>query len=354
MGSRARHRPRAGDQGQQGVRRLRPAPATRSSAPACRRPALVARSAGRRAARALLRDRVNERRGKDGTDLFSGAVPAPRTRTATEFSDEDIVNHMIFLMMAAHDTSTIDGDHDGLLPGRQPRLAGTLPRRIARRRHARPSRSRHLDRLETLDLVMRECMRLVTAVPGLGPQDRQGHRVLGYRIPNDTYVSVNMQRTHHLDGVLARSRTLRSRPVRPRRARRTATPGSRSATACTSASACTSAGMQVKAAMHQLLLGYRWSVPQDYEMPIDWSSLPRPKDGLPIRLEALTPGSGTWVAGTGHRHDSDERSGDGQARPRHGVAAVPAPAHDRARGRRAAAQRHRSGHRSRRTWPTRC
>jgi hypothetical protein len=44
--------------------------------------------------------------------------------------------------------------------------------------------------------------------------------------------------------------------------------------------------MQVKAAMHQMLLHYRWDVPAAYEMPIDWTSLPRPKDGLPIRLAA--------------------------------------------------------------------
>jgi cytochrome P450 len=46
-------------------------------------------------------------------------------------------------------------------------------------------------------------------------------------------------------------------------------------------------GMEIKAAMHQLLLSYRWNVPPDYEMPIDWSSLPRPKDGLPVRLQRL-------------------------------------------------------------------
>ena len=47
-----------------------------------------------------------------------------------KFSDEDIVNHMIFLMMAAHDTSTVDRDDDVVLPGRQPGMAGPLPRRV--------------------------------------------------------------------------------------------------------------------------------------------------------------------------------------------------------------------------------
>jgi cytochrome P450 len=46
-------------------------------------------------------------------------------------------------------------------------------------------------------------------------------------------------------------------------------------------------GMEVKAAMHQLLQHYRLSVPADYEMPVDWVSLPRPKDGLPVTLHRL-------------------------------------------------------------------
>jgi len=47
------------------------------------------------------------------------------------------------------------------------------------------------------------------------------------------------------------------------------------------------AEMQVKAILHQVLLHYRWSVPADYEMPLDMTSLPVPGDGLPVKLERL-------------------------------------------------------------------
>jgi cytochrome P450 len=46
-------------------------------------------------------------------------------------------------------------------------------------------------------------------------------------------------------------------------------------------------GMEIKAAMHQLLRRYRITVPPGYRMPIDWVSLPRPKDGLPVELHPL-------------------------------------------------------------------
>jgi hypothetical protein len=45
--------------------------------------------------------------------------------------------------------------------------------------------------------------------------------------------------------------------------------------------------MEIKAIMHQLLMRYRWSVPADYEMPIDTTALPVPADGLPVKLEPI-------------------------------------------------------------------
>jgi cytochrome P450 len=46
-------------------------------------------------------------------------------------------------------------------------------------------------------------------------------------------------------------------------------------------------GMEIKAVMHQLLQRFRLTVKPGYRMPIDWVSLPRPTDGLPIRLNPL-------------------------------------------------------------------
>jgi cytochrome P450 len=45
--------------------------------------------------------------------------------------------------------------------------------------------------------------------------------------------------------------------------------------------------LQVKSIMHQLLLSYRWTVPQKYEMPLSSIPITRPKDGLPITFERL-------------------------------------------------------------------
>lgn len=45
--------------------------------------------------------------------------------------------------------------------------------------------------------------------------------------------------------------------------------------------------MTVKATMHRMLLTYRWSVPDGYEVPLVAGTGPTPADGLPIRLQRL-------------------------------------------------------------------
>jgi cytochrome P450 len=47
------------------------------------------------------------------------------------------------------------------------------------------------------------------------------------------------------------------------------------------------AELQVRAVMHQLLLRFRWRVPEGYEMPVQQAPISKPLDGLPIELEAL-------------------------------------------------------------------
>ena len=62
--------------------------------------------AGRRKLEAYFRELIPAKRASDHEDLFA-ALTKIETDDGFRFSDEDVVNHMIFLMMAAHDTSTI-------------------------------------------------------------------------------------------------------------------------------------------------------------------------------------------------------------------------------------------------------
>ena len=54
----------------------------------------------------LLRRPVRRAPRRRGRRTCSAACAGPRARRAHRFSDQEIVDHMIFLMMAAHDTTT--------------------------------------------------------------------------------------------------------------------------------------------------------------------------------------------------------------------------------------------------------
>ena len=47
------------------------------------------------------------------------------------------------------------------------------------------------------------------------------------------------------------------------------------------------AELQIKTVMHQILLNFRWEVPANYTMPINFTTLPNPADGLPVKLIRL-------------------------------------------------------------------
>ena len=54
---------------------------------------------------ALMRSKLADKRASERTDLFSPLCHA-RGEDGERFGDDEVVNHMIFLMMAAHDTTT--------------------------------------------------------------------------------------------------------------------------------------------------------------------------------------------------------------------------------------------------------
>lgn len=60
---------------------------------------------GRAHLETLLRTQISSRQASDATDMFSQLCRA-QDDEGRRFSDQEIIDHMIFLMMAAHDTLT--------------------------------------------------------------------------------------------------------------------------------------------------------------------------------------------------------------------------------------------------------
>ncbi len=219
-------------------------------------------------------------------DLFS-VLCALRDEDGSGLSDEDVVNHMIFLMMAAHDTSTITvtsmmrhlGDH----PEWRHRLreeASHLPEC--------PTLDQ-LDELESFDLVMKECLRLVPPVPVLARRTVKDTEVLGVHVPADRLVAVMLHLGHHLPehwpdpGRFDPERFAAHR--REDKSHRHAwEPFGGGVHKCLGMFF---AGAEVKLVLHQVLRRFDWTVDAGYRDRLNYHSLPFPADGQPVDLRPL-------------------------------------------------------------------
>lgn len=244
---------------------------------------------GRRLLEEFLRRQLPAKRAQEPgerSDLFS-ILTHLRSEDGETFSDDDIVNHMIFLLMAAHDTSTITvaivmsylGQHpqwqercraeSGAL-GDYPDLGG-------------------LESLGSLDLVIKESLRLVPPVPMLVRQTVADTEVLGVAIPKGRTTGVMVHLSHHLEELWTEpSRFDPERFSTERREdkshRMAWEPFGGGVHKCLGMAF---AGAEVTTILHQILRRFEWSVDPDYIPPLDYRSLPFPTDGLPLDLQPL-------------------------------------------------------------------
>lgn len=242
----------------------------------------------RRLLEEFLRGYLPARRAVEGDDLFS-ALCHIESEDGERFSDDDVINHMVFLMMAAHDTSTITlstmlqylGQHpqwqercraESAMLGDEPTLA-------------------ELDGLVALDLVMKECLRLVSPVPVMARKTVKETEVLGVTIPADHFVLVAPHFSHLMEKYWTAPTTFDperfSEERREDKSHRYAwEPFGGGVHKCLGMFF---AGAEIKSIMHRLLSDFIWAVDSDYQVPMNYHSLPFPSDGQPIVLVRRQP-----------------------------------------------------------------
>ena len=241
---------------------------------------------GRAVLEDYLRPRVARKRAGDGTDLFSALCHAEVD--GERFSDADVLNHMIFTLMAAHDTSTITLSTMAYYLATHPQWQDRA-RAESETLGSEVISFDDLDRLEILDQVMKESLRLVVPVPGLTRFATRDTTLQGYPVPAGTYIATNLYSVHRYQEWWPDPDRFDPGRFAPDRRedkvhRYAFMPFGNGVHKCIGMYF---GGMEVKAVMHQLLQRYRFSVPDGYTMPVDWTSLPRPSDGLPITLHTL-------------------------------------------------------------------
>ncbi len=202
--------------------------------------------------------------------------------------NQEIIDHMIFLMMAAHDTTT------STLSSMTYELARNRQWQERIREESFALGKEHvpfedLDRLDALTWVMKETLRRYPPLPVIPRVATREFEFEGYLIPKGAMVVISPIHTHHMTEWW--NDPLRFDPERfsPRRAEderhsHSWIPFGGGPHMCLGMRF---AELQIKAIVHQLVRRYRWSVPDEYRMPVQQAPISKPRDGLPIELELL-------------------------------------------------------------------
>ena len=153
--------------------------------------------------RALIIDYFNRqipvRRTRGGDDLFSQLCRAT-WEDGSLLSNADIVDHMSFLMMAAHDTLTSS------LTSFVYRLAANpqWQEKVRDEQHSlgvAPDEALPFDRLDDLvltEMAFKEAMRMAPPVPSLPRRAVRGFEFMGFSLPPGCNVSVNPLYVHYM------------------------------------------------------------------------------------------------------------------------------------------------------------
>jgi cytochrome P450 len=151
---------------------------------------------------AYFSEQIPIRRAKGGEDLFSQLCRATHEDGAL-LSPQDIVDHMSFLMMAAHDTLTSSLTSFVTALAANPQWQQKLREEVTALGVApdAPTTLDHLEAMPLSEMAFKEAMRLRPPVPSIPRRATRDFNFGGYQIPAGTLVGANPLFTHHMPDI---------------------------------------------------------------------------------------------------------------------------------------------------------
>ena len=226
---------------------------------------------------------VPKRRAGNGEDMFSQICRATH-EDGSQLSVDEIVDHMNFLMMAAHDTITSSATSLMMLLGRNPEWQAKLREEMAGL--GVTGEDLPYDRLGDLvltDYAFKESMRMMPPVPSIPRRAIKDFEFRGHKFPAGTFVGINTHFVHHMAEYWPEPETfdpMRFAPDESRGRHKYAwAPFGGGAHMCLGLHF---AYMQVKILMWHMLRTHRIDVAAD--AGVEWQAwpIPKPRDGLPV------------------------------------------------------------------------
>ncbi|MBZ6378373.1 cytochrome P450 [Pacificimonas flava] len=232
---------------------------------------------------------IPKRRGSDREDIFTQVVNA-EDDDGQLLTDQEIIDHMNFLMMAAHDTITSSLSSTIFYLGKTPEWQDRVREECAAIR-ADVGDTLPYDRLNDFDvteMAFKEAMRLWPPVPFLPRRALKDFSYGNYTIPAGTGVSIIPMLVHRdpeiWDDPERYDPSRHTREEEKKRHKHAFVPFGGGAHMCLGLHF---AYMQAKTFFFELMDKRKIEYPEGYEPKWQMVPIPRPRDNLPTRLPRL-------------------------------------------------------------------
>jgi len=235
------------------------------------------------------RETEKRRAAGGGQDMFSQFATATHEDGSLMPVDE-VVDHMIFLMMAAHDTITSSATSLVWLLAKHPEWQDRLRAELlaVTGGEGRPLAYEDLGKATLTEMAFKESLRLIPPVPSLPRRALRDFEFGGYRIPAGTGVGISPSAVHMDPDHWPEPEKfdpLRFTPeLVAKRHKYAWVPFGGGAHMCLGLHF---AYMQVKVLMAQILTRYRIEIEPGYDPAWQPWPIPKPKDGLTVTFRPL-------------------------------------------------------------------
>lgn len=228
-------------------------------------------------------------RRKNPTEDMLGKLCTAENEEGDKLSDEDIINHLIFLLMAAHDTTASTMTSLFYELAKNPEWQDKLRQESLEFNENHELNFDTLPSLQSLDLAIKETLRMHTPLIMIPRRTTETLEFEGHTIPADTDVTILVHHNHYSEEVFKAPESFDpDRFANPRAEHKKCphgyAPFGGGKHHCLGFSF---AEMQIKLVMHHVLMKYQWSVPKDYQAVYRHIPIQEPKDGLPIHLSKI-------------------------------------------------------------------
>ena len=230
---------------------------------------------------------IDDKRKHEGRDIFSQICHAT-DEDGNYFSDEAVRDHIIFLLFAAHDTTTSTLCSIVYALAKNPEWQQRL-----REEYAAIGKDQldydDLNKLDDSKLVFKEALRMYPPVPAIPRRTLKDMDIFGYHVPKNTAVAISPLLTHYMEEYWSNPNDFDPERFSKERAEDKRhffqwVPFGGGAHKCLGLNF---AEVQTKLFLFHLLRRYNIKVKDGYEMPRSWVPLIFPADGLPVSFEPI-------------------------------------------------------------------